>query len=89
MFRWLHDRRVAAKRDAIATERALAEFRARRRLEPMGGHIIRREDEAIIVRVMYLTDHIPPDRAWYRVSSTTGAVRELMAEEAHDTAIWR
>jgi hypothetical protein len=30
-----------------------------------------------VVRVMYMTNHIPPDRAWFAVSEMDASVREL------------
>jgi hypothetical protein len=69
--------RVERQRKDTAIRRALQEFRAKRGLAPMGAHVLRLGSEETIVRVMYLTHHIPADRAWFAVSTTTGAVREL------------
>jgi len=55
----------------------------------MGAHILRREAQQVIVRVMYLTDHIPPDRAWYAISDGESVVRELSFADAKDDAPWR
>ena len=64
-------------------------FRATYNREPMGAHVLRRDVNEIVVRVMYFTDHIPPDRAWFVVSDHQGAVREISLAEAADTAAWR
>lgn len=56
----------------------------------MGAHVLRLGPEETIVRVMYLTHHIPPDRAWFAVSTTTGAVRELAFNDvANLESPWR
>ena len=56
----------------------------------MTGHVLRIEPEQIIVRVMYVTDHIPPGRAWFAVSEKEGEVRELTFNDiAHLEAPWR
>jgi hypothetical protein len=86
---WFRQRKAASARDAAAIARALQCFRATRNLEPMGAHIIRRDTHGLIVRVMYVTDHIPPDRAWYAVADGDGAIRELSFAESEDAAIWR
>ena len=83
---WLDKRRW--KRAAI--ERALAEFRRTRGLAPIGAHVLRLEENEAIVRVMYMTNHIPPDRAWFVVPRTGGAVRELgFKEVAAIESPWR
>jgi len=55
----------------------------------MGAHIVRREADHLVVRVMYFTNHIPPDRAWYAVPDEDVAIRELSFADAGDTAPWR
>ena len=56
----------------------------------MSGHVLRVDLDHIIVRVMYVTDHIPPDRAWFAVSEKDGEVREITFEEvAHLETAWR
>ena len=67
------------KRAAI--ERALAEFRRTRGTAPIGAHVLRLEEDEAIVRVMYMTNHIPPERAWFAVRRTGAAVRELGFED--------
>jgi hypothetical protein len=82
--------RVERQRKDAAIRRALQEFRAKRGIAPMGAHVLRLDPEETIVRVMYLTDHIPPDRAWFAISTATGAVRELAFNEvANLESPWR
>jgi len=69
--------RTERRRKDAAIRRALQEFRERRDFAPMSAHVLRRGPEETIVRVMYLTNHIPPDRAWFAISNTTGDAREL------------
>jgi hypothetical protein len=47
----------------------------------MGAHVLRIDGDEAIVRVMYMTDHIPPARAWFAVPKTDAAVRELSFED--------
>jgi hypothetical protein len=56
----------------------------------MGGHVLLLAPHETIVRVMFVTDHIPPDRAWFAVSETDATVRELSFEDvAHLEGPWR
>jgi hypothetical protein len=56
----------------------------------MGGHVLRVGAEETIVRVMYRTDHIPPDRAWFAVSHDGSAVRELSFDHVREVeSPWR
>jgi len=81
---WLQERR--SKQAAVA--RACAAFRATRGVAPMGGHVLSHEAQRTIVRVMYVTDHIPPDRAWFAVSGDD--VREIPFDDvAHLGVPWR
>jgi hypothetical protein len=83
---WREERR---RKDA-AIRRAIDEFRKRRGFAPMGGHVLRLGPKETIVRVMYLTDHIPPDRAWFAVSEINGSVRELTFTDVADwESPWR
>jgi len=83
---WLAERRVKAG----VIERGLAEFRKTRGAAPMGAHVLRFEGDEAIVRVMYMTDHIPPDRAWFAVPRVSGPVRELaFADVAYLESPWR
>src|SRR5215467_9474693 len=74
---WLDERR----RKRAAIERALAEFRKTRGTVPIGAHVLRLEEDEAIVRVMYMTDHVPPDRAWFAVPRSGANVRELAFED--------
>src|ERR1051325_9733385 len=49
----------------VAAARAGRHFEATRGRAAMGGHVLAVGPEEIVVRVMYFTDHIPPDRAWF------------------------
>jgi hypothetical protein len=56
----------------------------------MGAHVLRLNSKHIIVRVMYTTDHIPPDRAWFAVSEEDDEVQELtFTDVAHLETPWR
>jgi len=78
------------RRKDAAIRRALQEFRERRDFAPMSAHVLRRGPEETIVRVMYLTNHIPPDRAWFAISNTTGDARELAYKDVGDLeSPWR
>lgn len=82
--------RLERQRKEAAIRRALQEFRDKRGFAPMGAHVLRLDPEETIVRVMYMTDHIPPDRAWFAISNTTGAVRELAFRDiANLESPWR
>lgn len=83
---WLQERR--SKQAAI--DRALKHFRDTRGATPMGGHALSHDPQRTIVRVMYMTNHIPPNRAWFAVSGDDGEVRELAFEDvAHLEGPWR
>ena len=82
--------RTERRRKDAAIRRALQEFRERRGFAPMSAHVLRQDPEETIVRVMYLTNHIPPDRAWFAISNTTGDVRELAFKDVADLeSPWR
>ena len=82
---WLRERH--SKQAAV--ERALGTFRETRDAVPMGVFVLRHDPRQTIVRVMYMTDHIPPDRAWFVVSREDGEVRELSFDEvAHLESPW-
>jgi hypothetical protein len=56
----------------------------------MDGYVLYRDPREIVVRVTFLTNHIPPDRAWFVVSELDGSVRELLFDEvAHWESPWR
>ncbi len=52
----------------------------------MGAHVLRLDANEAVVRVMYISDHIPPDRAWYAVSLGRGWLRPLLLNWAPDDA---
>jgi hypothetical protein len=82
--------RAAQRRRQAVVPRALQEFRARRGYAPMNGYVLHLGPGKAIVRVTYMTDHIPPDRAWFSVSEVDSAVRELtFADVAHLETPWR
>jgi hypothetical protein len=64
-------------------------FRATYDRQPMVAYVVRRNVNEVVVRVLYHTHHIPPDRAWLLVSDRQGAVRELSQADAGDAAVWR
>jgi len=90
---WLQERRARLRErrnKQAAIERALNRFRETRGVVPMGGHVLAHDQQRTIVRVMYLTDHIPPDRAWFSVSGNDNEVRELSVNDvAHLEVPWR
>ena len=56
----------------------------------MGGHALLVDENETIVRVMYVTDHIPPDRAWFAVPHAGGDIRELSFETVRELeSPWR
>jgi hypothetical protein len=82
--------RVERRRKDRAVRRAVREFHVRRGFAPTGGHVLRVDPKHVIVRVMYMTDHIPPDRAWFAVSQEDDEVRELtFTDVAHLETPWR
>jgi hypothetical protein len=83
---WLQERR--SKQAAI--DRALGTFYATHGAAPMGGYALAHDSQQTIVRVMYMTDHIPPNRAWFAVPREDGEVRELSFDDvAHLESPWR
>jgi len=54
-----------AKQEAGA--KACRHFEATNGRQAMGFHVLAASPSEIVVRVMYFTNHIPPDRAWYAV----------------------
>ena len=73
-----------------AIDRALEEFRRTREENPLGAHVLRVDGDEVFVRVMYMTNHIPPDRAWFAVSRNAAAVRELSFDDvSHLETPWR
>lgn len=83
---WLQERR----NKQAAIDRALGTFHETRGAVPMGGFVLRHDERQTIVRVMYMTDHIPQNRAWFAVSREDGEVRELSFDDvAHLESPWR
>lgn len=90
MLAWWIARRDRRRREERAIQRAVEEFKVRRGFAPMAGHVLCIDPGAAIVRVMHLTDHLPPDRAWFLVSEGSTAIREVAFEEvAHLEKPWR
>jgi hypothetical protein len=50
-------------------------------MAPMGAHVLRISESEAVVRVMYMADHKPPDRAWFSVPEAGGPVHELAFED--------
>jgi hypothetical protein len=73
---WLAARRQRERAIGCAME----QFWRTRGRPPMGGHVLRLDARETIVRVMYLSGHVPPDRAWFAVPVDGGAIRELTFE---------
>jgi len=82
--------RVKRQRKDAAIRRAVQEFREKRGFAPMSAHVLRLRSQETIVRVMYLTNHIPPERAWFVISNTTDVARDLAFEDVADLETpWR
>jgi len=76
------------KRKKAAIRIAMDHFRLSRGIDPMGGYVILLDPREAIVRVMYMTDHQPPDRSWFRVTET--AVEELQFDDVQSLEVpWR
>jgi len=85
-------REAAERLKDAAAARACRHFEASRGRAAMGGHVLAVGTDEIVVRVMYLTDHIPPDRAWFAVPRDgVGLPRELAWEDvaALEPGPWR
>ena len=82
--------RVERRRNEAAIRHAVQEFRERRGFGPMGVHVLGRDPQETIVRVMYFTNRIPPNRAWFAISHTSGVARELAFKDVADLeSPWR
>jgi hypothetical protein len=87
---WWKTRDGERARKDRAIRCAIRKFRASRGFAPLGGHVLHIDDGRAIVRVMYATNRIPPDRAWFAVPATGAAVRELAFEDiAYLETAWR
>jgi len=76
----------------VAGAKACRHFEASRGVQGMGFHVLAVGPAEIVVRVMYFTNHIPPDRAWYAVPREgEGPPRELAWEDvaALEPGPWR
>ena len=83
---WLDERR----RKQAVVDHAVEEFRRTRETLPMGAHVLRLDQDKAIVRVMYMTNHIPLGRAWFAVPASGAAIRELAFEDvASIESPWR
>src|SRR5262245_58547811 len=85
---WIDERRRRHRarlderdRRDLAMARAILAFRHARQRDSVGAFVLRSDATEVIVRVMYMTDHIPPDRAWYAVPHDGGAARELSYDD--------
>jgi hypothetical protein len=88
--RWRRERRERERRVGVAIDCAVREFRRTYTNEPMGAHVLRLDAARTLVRVMYVTTHVPPGRAWYAVSTDGSSVRELSFEEVAEFEVpWR
>jgi hypothetical protein len=85
-------RRALEDAKQVAGAKACRHFEASRGVQAMGFHVLAAGPAEIVVRVMYFTDHIPPDRAWYAISREgDGPPRELTWENvaALEPGPWR
>jgi len=56
----------------------------------MNAYILYRGPHETVVRDTFLTNHIPPDRAWFVVSELDGSVGELSFDDVADwESPWR
>lgn len=62
-------------------QRALRHFELSRGIRPMGAHVLDFNSREAIVRVMFVTNRIPPERAWYAVSLSDETIRELSFDD--------
>lgn len=55
----------------------------------MHGIVLAGANDDYVVRVMYMTNHVPPDRAWFRLQHDS--ISELSFDEVKhiDTVAWR
>ena len=83
-------RKAESERQASAVERALEYFKRSRSTDPMHGVVLTGTNEWILVRVLFMEAHVPPSRAWYRISDDGGVVELSFEDVKHiDTAPWR
>lgn len=78
------------QRKAAAVEVAVRTFEAQRKLRAMGGCVLRIDETQAIVRVMFVGNRKPPERAWYAVRSANGEVTELASDQVAEIETpWR
>jgi hypothetical protein len=81
MFELIRNWLAARRHREVAIQRALQHFELSRGIRPMRGHVLHTNFHEVIVRVMFFTNHIPPDRAWYAVSLADETIRELTYDD--------
>jgi hypothetical protein len=79
------------RRRRVAIRRALSAFQLPGGARLMGGTILAEQADLVIVRILYLTDHIPPNRAWFAVPDSGSPPSELTFEqvESLESGPWR
>jgi hypothetical protein len=78
------------RQNITAIRRAMQRFESVMGFRAMGGHVLRTNPGEVIVRVMYMTDRIPPDRSWFGVSTKDESIRELSFAEVESLETpWR
>ena len=85
-------RRALEDAKQVAGAKACRHFEASGRHRATGFHVLAIGPSEIVVRVMYFTDHIPPDRAWFAVPRQgDGPPRELAWQDvaALEPGPWR
>lgn len=57
----------------------------------LSGFVLHVDQQKTIVRLMYITSHVPPERAWFAVSHTDHKVHELTWDnvKAYEISPWR
>ncbi len=81
MFEAVRNWFAARRQQEFAIRVAMQHFHRVRGINPMGGHVLHVSDSQAIVSVMFITDHIPPDRAWFAVSLVGDTIRELAFDD--------
>lgn len=82
--------RARRQRERTAVRRALRAFRSSRGTAPLTAHVLHMDARETVVRVAYMTDRVPPDRAWYVISEDDHSAREVaFGDVAHWETVWR
>ncbi len=90
MFESVRNWLALRRQREFAIRRALQHFQQSRCLHPMGGHVLRVSASEAIVRVMFVTNRVPPDRAWFAVSLVGDTIRELSFDDVEAFELpWR